>query len=77
MIENRGLVGLLAGQRLTLQELNEERFREFFGEGYEWYNMKRQNRDLYLPASAETVKGSDERYTLTIPNEEFDYRQEE
>lgn len=77
VIENRGRVGLQAGQRLTLQELNEERFREFFGEGYEWYNMKRQNRDLYLPASAETVKGSDERYTLTIPNEEFDYRQEE
>lgn len=62
------------GKSVTLSDINEERFREFFGEGYEWYNMKRQNRDLYIPGTSETVSGTDALYTITIPDDEFDYR---
>lgn len=73
--ESRGRQGLNKNDRqVTLQDINEERFREYFGEGYEWYNMKRQNRDLYIPSTMTTVKGTDELYTLTIPDDEFDYR---
>ena len=63
-----------AGKTVTLKDINEERYREFFGEGQEWFNMKRQNRDLLIYSKQETVPGTDELYTITIPDDEFDYR---
>ena len=63
-----------AGKTVTLKDINEERYREFFGEGQEWFNMKRQHRDLLIYSKQETVPGTDELYTITIPDDEFDYR---
>ena len=64
----------LGKAELTREDIDKERYREFFGEGYEWYNMKRENRDLTIHSSSKVVPGTDELYTLTIPNDEFDYR---
>lgn len=63
-----------AGKTVALKDINEERYREFFGEGQEWFNMKRQNRDLLIYSTQKIVPGTDELYTLTIPDDEFDYR---
>lgn len=75
VIGSRGRTPLKdAGKTVTLKDINEERYREFFGEGQEWFNMKRQNRDLLIYSTQTTVPGTDELYTITIPDDEFDYR---
>lgn len=64
------------GKPVTLQDINDERYREFWGEGYEWYNMKRQNRDLHIILDNTDVPGNDRMYTLPVPDEEWEYREE-
>ncbi len=61
---------------LTLENINNEYRKEFFGEGYEWYNMKRQNRDILSNAEMTTLPASPKLYNLPIPVEEYDYRNE-
>ena len=53
-IATRGLMKFKdRGQKLTLEDIDKERKKEFFGEGQEFYNMKREMRDVYLTASTE------------------------
>ena len=64
------------GKSLTLEDINRERKKEFFGEGQEFYNMKRQMRDVYLTATSPytLLTGTEELYMLLIPDSEFEYR---
>lgn len=75
-IASRGLMKFKdRGQKLTLEDIDKERKKEFFGEGQEFYNMKREMRTVYLTASTwATLKGNDEMYTLLIPDSEFEFR---
>ena len=76
-IATRGLNTFkLRGKKLTLDDINRERKREFFGEGQEFYNMKRQLMKVYLTATSPytLLEGSEEMYTLLIPDSEFEYR---
>lgn len=75
-ISTRGLMKFKnRGRNLTLEDVDKERKKEFFGEGQEFYNMKREMRDVYLTASSwATLTGSDEIYTLLIPDSEFEFR---
>lgn len=61
---------------LTLENINNEWRKEFFGEGLEWYNMKRQNRDIISNEERTTLPASPKLYNLPIPVEEYDYRNE-
>ena len=61
---------------LTLENINNEYRKEFFGEGLEWYNMKRQNRDILSNEEKTTLTASPKLYILPIPVEEYDYRNE-
>lgn len=61
---------------LTLENINNEYRKEFFGEGLEWYNMKRQNRDILSNEERTTLPASPKLYNLPIPVEEYDYRNE-
>lgn len=67
------------GKVLSLEDINKERKREFFGEGQEFYNMKRQMRNVYLTATSSytLLTGSEEMYTLVIPDDEFEFRYED
>ena len=74
-IASRGLTKLKElGVELTIEDIDKERRKEFFGEGQEFYNMKREKRDVRLLFGG-TVQGDDEKtYTLLIPDSEFEYR---
>lgn len=61
---------------LTLENINNEYRKEFFGEGLEWYNMKRQSRDILSNEEKTTLPASHKLYNLPIPVEEYDYRNE-
>lgn len=61
-------------KELTLEEINKERRKEFFGEGENWFNMKRLNSGIYVEHYGNVVEGSDEIYALPIPQDEYEYR---
>lgn len=77
-IATRGLMKFKnKGQALTLEDVDKERKKEFIGEGQEFYNMKREMRNVELTASSwTTLKGNEEMYTLLIPDSEFEFRYE-
>lgn len=56
--------------------INKEYRKEFFGEGREWFNRKRQSLPIY-PAYyslEEPYPASDKKYVWPIPEDEFEYR---
>lgn len=76
VLESRGLTAL--DQRspqvtLTIELIDDERYKEFIGEGQTFFNMKRRNLDIQN-ADGQTVKASPDIYTVKIPEQEFDYR---
>lgn len=80
LIESRGLIGFAKRnpvRELKLEDILVERRKEFVGEGQEWFSMKRLNKDVYNPNTLKTYPGSDEIYTLSIPDDEFEFRYEE
>lgn len=73
VLEHRGLNGLSNRPdpiTLTQTIINEERYKELWGEGQNFYNFKRQNLNISLP------DGNDIKpvYIIPIPDIEFDYR---
>lgn len=77
-IVSRGLKSFKdRGKELTLEDINNERRKEFIGEGQEFYNMKRQMRDIRLNEFGSVLEGSDDIYKLTIPDSEFEHRDDE
>lgn len=76
-IRSRGLFGYKdrpGSPRITLEDINKERRKEFVQEGQYFFTLKRGNMDIYVDALKTTLSGSDELYTLLIPDEEFEYR---
>lgn len=76
-IESRGLFKFKdrpGSPRITLQDIIKERRKEFVQEGQYFFTLKRENMDIYVDALKATLPGSDELYTLLIPDEEFEYR---
>ncbi|MDE5611523.1 MAG: RagB/SusD family nutrient uptake outer membrane protein, partial [Odoribacter sp.] len=63
LIEARGLVKYVDRadfRQLTMQDILDERRREFLQEGQYFFTLKRQNADLYIDALKKTEEGSDE-----------------
>lgn len=59
---------------VTMEEVRNERYREFFGEGYEWFNMKREKRQLWITSEKRYVEGTDKLYVLPLSDDEVEYR---
>lgn len=73
VIEHRGLTKL--SQRpdpvtLTQTIINEERYKELWGEGQNFFNLKRQNLQISLPDGGSVMPV----YEIPIPDIESDYR---
>ena len=66
--------GLEPLQTLTLQHINEERYKEYIGEGQLFFNMKRLNQDIVSYDGAITYKASKNIYVVPIPDIEKENR---
>ena len=75
-ITSRGLTPLSAerGETLTLDRIYHEFHKELFGEGQQWFNMKRLNKDFKSNAESRDIIGSDKIYVVPVPEGEFEYR---
>ncbi len=72
VIESRGMVGIAdrpqGENTLTAEHIYLERRKEFYGEGMQWFNMKRLRRNIVHTPIGEILDGSkDETYTIPIP----------
>lgn len=76
VLKSRGLIPLdqrSPVEKLTLEKITGERYKEFIGEGQTFFNMKRLNLDI-KNVGEETVPASKAIYVIEIPEEEFNYR---
>lgn len=76
VLTSRGLTGLknrTPAVALTTKLLTEERYKEYIGEGQNFFNMKRLNLDI-VDVNQKTIPASKAVYVFPIPVEETDYR---
>ncbi len=67
--------GELVQRPLTLQHINEERYKEYFGEGLLFFNMKRLNQDIVSYDNVTTYKANEKNiYVVPIPDIEKENR---
>jgi hypothetical protein len=72
--------GEVVSRPLTLQHINEERYKEYFGEGQLFFNMKRLNQDVTIYDNTVTHKGGvhaetgKKIYVVPIPDIEKENR---
>lgn len=74
---SRGLTKLGERQpsiKLTREVIYNERHKEFFCEGQQWYLMKKLNVDIQSNSELRTIPASNEIYVIPVPDSEFDYR---
>lgn len=76
-ISSRGLTPLnSAVETLTLDRIYNEFHKELFGEGQQWFNMKRLAKDFASNAENITIHASNDIYVVPVPADEFEYRPE-
>ena len=76
-ISSRGLTPLnAAAETLTLDRIYHEFHKELFGEGQQWYNMKRLNKSFASNAEHINISASNEIYVVPVPTDENEYRPE-
>lgn len=65
-------------ESLTTDEIDLEFRKEFLQEGQYWFRLKRRQvpEIALIPALGGTLQMDDEKWTLQIPDEEFEFRQE-
>ena len=66
--------GSVVARPLTLQHINDERFKEYFGEGLLFFNMKRLNQDITSYDGATVYKASKNIYVVPMPDIEKENR---
>lgn len=77
VLTNRGIepyANRSENNTLTQEVINEERFKEFIGEGQTFFNMKRQHLPIVSYDGATTYQPSKEMYVVPIPNIELENR---
>lgn len=68
VITTRGLDAFAqTGETLTLERLNLERRKEFYGEAYSWFVMKQQGVDIHTTAGTTLDGKNPATYTMPIP----------
>ena len=76
VLESRGLTALddrIPAETLTIDRIDEERYKEFIGEGQSFFHMKRRHLDIQ-DADGQLIKASPKIYNIEIPEQEVDYR---
>lgn len=73
-VTSRGLNALRADEDLTADRIFNEFHKELFGEGQQWFNMKRLNKDIQSNMDTKVIPASEDVYVVPVPKEEFDYR---
>lgn len=76
VLEHRGLTAIderVTPLTLTQELINDERYKEFWGEGQSFFNLKRTHSSISLPDGT-TVQPSDDVFVIPIPDIENDYR---
>ena len=71
--KHRGL-GVLEGTPLTMELLNEERFKEYIGEGYTFFNSKRLNLPIEKYDGSKIYEAGNDIYVVPIPDTEKENR---
>ncbi len=76
VITNRGLDQFdgTGAERLTIDMINTERYKEMIGEGQTFFNMKRQNLSISSYDNSVTYKPEDGIYTVPVPDSEKENR---
>ncbi len=80
VLESRGLTRLDYREPVltpSLELLYNERYKELYGDGQRWFDMKKLNEDIRSNEELKTLPASDDIYVLPIPKEEFEYRTQE
>ena len=72
--ENGEIVTTPVDTKLTIERINEERYKEYFGEGQTFFNMKRQNLPILLTDGETTQAASKDIYVVPIPEIEKENR---
>lgn len=66
--------GAITDDKLTIERINEERDKEYIGEGQKFFNMKRQNLPIPPHAGGDDYPASKEVYVVPIPDIEKENR---
>lgn len=77
VLKHRGIDPLstrIENNLLTQKEINDERLKEFIGEGQTFFNMKRQNLDILSFDGLTTYKAGKGTYVVPIPDIEIENR---
>ena len=76
VITNRGLDPFdgTGAERLTIDMINTERYKEMIGEGQTFFNMKRQNLSISSYDNSVIYKPADGIYTVPVPDSEKENR---
>lgn len=65
-----------SGEALTKDLLFEERKREFYCEGFTWFDMKMERKDILTVSGKELPGDVAATYMLTVPDEEWESRKD-
>lgn len=71
---HRGLDPLEADKTLTVELINDERYKEMIGEGQTYFNMKRQNLPILSHDGKSIYNPEDGIYSIPVPDIEFENR---
>lgn len=71
---HRGLDPLEDDKELTVELINDERYKEMIGEGQTYFNMKRQNLPILSHDGGKTYRPVDGIYSIPVPDVEFENR---
>lgn len=81
VLESRGLTPLVqrtTPQTLTQELINLERFKEYFGEGQTFFNLKRQNLPIngwdVATGTEKNIPAANKVYVIPIPDSEYENR---
>ena len=66
--------GEVVARPLTLQHINDERFKEYIGEGQHFFNMKRLNLEILSFDGTVVYEPSNNIYVVPIPDIEKENR---
>lgn len=69
--QHRGLEPLASDRTLTIDLINLERQKEYFGEGYTYFNNKRLNLPMLSADGKTTYNPSNDIYVVPIPDSEY------
>ena len=72
--EHRGLKAIADDKELTVELINDERYKEMIGEGQTYFNMKRQNLSIVSYDGKTTYQPVNGIYAIPVPDIEMENR---